>query len=50
MDKAEIKRIGGFLSDVYEGICEGDEPATMQLHLSELYRIIQILMDETFKR
>lgn len=48
MDTAEIKRIGDFLNGVYEGICERDEPATMQLHLSELYRVIKNLMDETF--
>jgi hypothetical protein len=27
MEKAEIKRIASFLSDVYEGICEQDGPA-----------------------
>jgi hypothetical protein len=28
MEKAEIKRIGDFLSDVRERICERDEPVT----------------------
>ena len=49
MEKAEIKRIADFLTDVHGGICEDDEPRTMQLPLSELYRIIPILMDETSK-
>ena len=49
MEKAEIKRISEFLSDVYEGICEGDETTTMQQQLTELYRIIKRLMDATFK-
>lgn len=49
MEKAEIKRINTFLNDVHEGLCEGDEPATMHLQLSELYKIIETLMDTTFK-
>ena len=49
MERVEIQRIADFLSDVYEGICEGDEFATMHLHLSELYRIIKTLMDATFE-
>ena len=48
MKKADIKRIAGFLSDVFEGICEGDDNTTMQLQLTELYRIIRFLMDATF--
>ena len=49
MEKAEIKRIGDFLKDVYEGICEQDPPETQQLQLNELYRIIKRLMDLTSK-
>ena len=49
MKKAEIKAIGDFLSDVYEGICEGDETTTMQQQLTELYRVIKRLMDLTSK-
>ena len=49
MDKEEVKRIGDFLNDVYEGICEGDGTTTMQQQLSELYRIIKRLMDATSK-
>ena len=48
MDKAEIKQIADFLNDVYEGLCEGDEEAAMRLHLTELYRVIERLMDATF--
>ena len=49
MERAEIKRIGDFLSDVYEGICEGEEPTTMQQQLTELYGVIKRLMDLTSK-
>jgi hypothetical protein len=49
MDKTEIQSIGPFLSDVSEGILEGDEAATTQQELTELYRVIELLMDETFK-
>jgi len=33
VNKTEIKRINTFLNDVHEGLCEGDEPVTMQLQL-----------------
>ncbi len=46
MDKAEIQQIVIFLNDVHEDICEG-EVSLMQL--TELYRVIRLLMDETFK-
>lgn len=49
MQKAQIKQIGDFLSDVYEGICEKDASYIQQMQLNELYRIIERLMDETFK-
>lgn len=48
MEKVEIKQIGEFLSDVYEGICEQDGLHIQQQQLNELYRIIKRLMDETF--
>jgi hypothetical protein len=48
MDKTEIQQIAAFLSDVHEDICEGEADTTMRLHLTELYRIIQRLMDATF--
>ncbi len=48
MEKAEIQRIGKFLTEVYEEI-EGDDPVTMRLHLTELYRVIRILMDGAYK-
>jgi hypothetical protein len=43
------RRLADFLSDVYEGICEGDDVTTMQMQLTELYRVIRLLMNETFK-
>jgi len=49
MTKAEIEEIADFIMDTFEGVCEVDPPTTMQLQLSELYRIIPLLMDETFK-
>ena len=49
MEKAEIKRIADFINDTWEGICGGDEPTTMQLQLTELYRIIKKLMDATYQ-
>ena len=49
MKKEEIKRIRDFLSNVYEGICEQDPPYMQQLQLNKLYKIIENLMDETFK-
>jgi len=49
MEKAEIKHIADFISDTWEGICGGDEPTTMQLQLTELYRIIKKLMDATYQ-
>ena len=47
MERTEITRIASVLNDVYEGICEGDELAAMQLHLSQLHSIIGALQDET---
>lgn len=49
MQQTEIQQIRNFLSDVYEGICEDDGPTALQPYLSELYRVIKLLMDETFR-
>jgi hypothetical protein len=49
MDRAEVTHIADFVNDVYEGICEGDDVTTMQMQLTEPYRVIRLLMDETFK-
>ena len=49
VEKAEIKRINTFLNDVQEGLCESDEPTTMHLQLSELYKTIELLMNETYR-
>ena len=47
MDKPEIEQIASLLNDVQEDLCEGDSDG-LYLHLTELYRVIQRLMDETF--
>ena len=50
MEKAEIKQIADYLKDLEEGLVELDyQGITTQGQLTELYRIIKILMDETFK-
>jgi hypothetical protein len=42
MKKAEIKRIGDYLKDLEEGLCELDyRGITMQRELTELYQIIK---------
>ena len=48
IDKAEIKQIAAFLRDVHEDLCERDGDTALRLHLTELYRVIQRLMDATF--
>ena len=49
MNPKEIKQIESLLSDVQEGLCEGDELATMQVQYNELYQVIRRLMDATFE-
>ena len=49
MNPKEIQQIESLLSDVYEGLCEGDELATMQLQYNELNQAIRRLMDATFE-
>ena len=49
MERSEIKRIADFLRDVYEGICEQDGTHIQQMQLTELYRVIENLMDEIAK-
>jgi len=50
MEKAEIKAIGDYLKDLEEGLYEWDYRGMTALYrLPELYRIIKLLMDETFK-
>ena len=49
MKKAEIKRIADYLKDLEEGLYEWDyQGITTQGHSTELYRIIQRLIDATF--
>lgn len=50
MEKAEVKAIGDYLKDLEEGLYEWDYRGMTALYrLPELYRIIKLLMDETFK-
>ena len=50
MVKAAIKRIPDYLKDLEEGLYEWDyRGITMQGQLTELYRIIERLMDATFE-
>jgi len=49
MEKDQIESIHNFLAGVYQRICEDSGPAAMQLYLTDLYRVIKLLMDETFK-
>ena len=50
MEKAQVKQIGEYLKDLEEGLYEWDYRGMTALYrLPELYRIIKLLMDETFK-
>ena len=49
MSPKEIKCIEPLLSDVSRGLCEANEPITMNVRLDELYEVIRRLMDATFK-
>lgn len=50
MEKAEIKSIADYLKDLEEGLYEWDYRGLTTLgHLTELHRIIEALMDATFK-
>jgi len=50
MERAEIKRIAEYLKDLEEGLYEWDyRGITTQGQLTELYRIIKLLMDATFE-
>ena len=50
MDKAEIKRIAEYLIDLEEGLVEWDyRGITTQGHLTNLYGIIERLMQATFE-
>jgi len=48
MDKAEVKQIADFLIEVREDLYEGERDTALRLNLTELYRVIQRLMDATF--
>lgn len=46
MTKTEIDQIKSLIADVHEALSEGDNPKTLPLHLTELCRVIRLLMDE----
>lgn len=49
MEKAEIRQIADYLKDLEEGLVEWDyRGITTQGQLTELFRIIERLMDATF--
>lgn len=47
MDKAEIKQISGFLTDVRESLFRRRGEAALRLHLTELYRVSRRLVHAT---
>ena len=49
MTKTDIDQIKSIIADVHEALCEGGNPKTLPLHLTELHRTIRLLMDETAK-
>ena len=50
MEKAEIKQVADYLKDLEEGLYEWDYRGITTLRdLTELYRIIKLLMNETFE-
>jgi len=50
MQKVEIKQIADYLKDLEEGLVELDyRGITTQGQLTELYRIIKLLMDATYE-
>jgi hypothetical protein len=50
MEKGEIKQIGDYIKDLEESLYEWDyDQIAMQTEWSYLYKIIQRLMDATFK-
>ena len=46
MIKAEIDQIKGVIADSHDALSEGGNPRTPPLHLTELCRVIRVLMDE----
>ncbi len=48
MDKAEVKQIADFLVEIDEGLWEHAGAIATHLHLTELYRVTQSLMDAMF--
>ena len=49
MSKTEIDQIRSLIADVHEALSVGGNPKTLPLHLTELCRVIRVLMDEIAK-
>ncbi len=47
MTKTETDQVKSFIADVHEALCGGANPRTLPFYLTELHRIIKMLMDET---
>ena len=47
MQEPEIQQTASFLKRVRSDLCESGGDATLHMHLTELYRVIQRLMDAT---
>jgi hypothetical protein len=48
VDKTEVKRITDFLIEVRKSIAAGGKYIALQVHLTELHRVIQRLTDAAF--
>ena len=46
MTKTEIDQVKSVIADAHEAFGEGGNPRTLPLHLTELHRVIRVLMDE----
>ncbi len=45
MDKAEVQQTADFLVEIDEGLCEYVGAISMHLYLTQLYRVVQRLMN-----
>ncbi len=45
LTRTEIDQIKGLIADAHEALCEGGYSKTLPLHLTELCRVIRVLMD-----
>ena len=49
MTRTEIDQIKSIIADVHEALSEGANPRTLPLYLTELCRVIRVLMDTKAK-